>query len=796
MIRHFFKTAWRNLLRNQLYSVINILGIALGLAAFWLVALYVGDELSYDKIYPNADRIYRLAQHASWDGGKLDIVPTSPPFASELKARFPEVEEAVRLDLEGGGVINYLGNTFKQNDVCFADAGFFRVFERPFLFGNAATALQQPRSVVLTESLAKKIFGSADKALNETIYFEQEPTKITGVVKDSPTNSHFQFSGFRSFGGALDNNWQNFYVYTYLLLKKGADAKTFEKKLPAFAAATVQKNMGISDYRLELQPLTAIHLHSNLDYEIGANGSMSRVMIFGAIGVLILLIALSNYMNLSTARSVTRVKEVGIRKVVGSARTKLVGLFLSEALLITFLAAVLSSVLVQLSMPFFNELAGKQLTLWRFGVLPTTGVVVLFALLTGMVSGSYPAFFLSRFQTIPSLKGQLGNLQASIFFRRSLVVFQFVIAVCLISGSFIIYKQLQYVDNKDLGFDKTQLLTFHIDDRNVRGKLKELKQALLQSPLIKGVAVAGNPIGNNDIGGHDFTFEQNGSMDSKARMAKQLFVGDDFLPTAGIQLLEGRNFSKEMRTDTTGAVLINETLMRDLGYTTAVGKKMQFRVVPGAPLNERTVVGVVKDFHLSSLQHKIEPLVMMMPPVVDEQDNLYVKLAGGKTAEALAFLKNTYRRFDDANPPDIHFLDENFSCQYAAEQKQEKLSFAFTLLAFFIACMGLAGLVIFTTVQRTKEIGIRKVLGASVLSVTTLLGKDFIKLVALATLIAVPIAWWGMSRWLQDFAYRIEIRWWMFLLSGALALFIAVMTVCLQAVKAARANPVKNLRTE
>lgn len=796
MFEHYLKTAWRNLRRNRLYALINVLGISLGLAAFWLVALYVGDEVRYDRDNPNADRIFRLAQHASWDGGKLDIVPTSPPFAPELKARFPEVEEAVRLDIEGGGVVNYLGNSFKQGDVCFTDPGFFRVFGLSFLQGNAETALTEPASVVLTESLAAKIFGDAAKALNETVYFDKEPARVTGVVRDMPANSHMRFSGFRPFSATPDDNWQNFYVYTYLLLKRGADAAAFEKKLPAFAAATVQKEMGVKDYRLELQPLTAIHLHSHLDYEIGANGSSSRLFLFGTVGLLILLIALINYMNLSTARSVTRVKEVGIRKVVGSARRSLVGLFLSEALLLTMAAAVLACVLVQLSMPFFNQLSGKQLTAWRFGVLPTAGLVVLIALLSGLVAGSYPAFVLARFHTIPSLKGQLGNLQTSIFFRRSLVVFQFVVAVCLISGSYVIYRQLQYVQQKDLGFDKAQLLTFHLDDRNVRNKIGALKQALLKSPLIQSVAVAGNPIGNNDIGGHDFNFEQNGSLDTKAQMAKQLLIDDDFLATAGIKLLEGRNFLKEMPTDTNGAVLINETLLRQLGYRSAIGKKMQYRVVPGAPLNVRTIIGVVRDFHLYSLQHKIEPLVMLLPPIAREQDNLYVRLSAGNPTKALAYLTQTFRRFDEVNAPEIHFLDENFSRQYAAEQKQEQLSFAFTLLAFFIACMGLTGLVIFTTVQRTKEIGIRKVLGASVLSVTALLGKDLMKLVTLATFIAIPIAWWGMNKWLEDFAYRIEIQWWMFLVSGALAIFIALLIVCLQAVKAATTNPVKSLRTE
>jgi putative ABC transport system permease protein len=799
MIKNYFKTAWRNLQRNKIYAAINISGIAVGLAAFWLIALYVFDELSFDHSFSNSNRIYRIVQHASWPGGNMNIVPVSAPFAPAFKNNFPEVEDAARIDIEGGGVIKYEDKVLKQDDICFADNSLFHLFNYHFLYGNAATALTDPQSIVITESLANKIFGDASKALNQTILFGtgNYPNKVTGVIADMPKNSHLQFSGIRSFGNAIDKDgWQNFYIYTYILLKKGTDINAFEKKLPAFASKTIAKAMGVTDYRMELQPLTSIHLHSNLDYELSTNGSVSRVYMFVVIALLVLLIALINYMNLSTARSATRIKEIGIRKVVGSSRKHLAGLFISEALLVTFIAAAIACVLVQLSLPSFNQLSGKNLNLWYFGGVKTIGAVILFALVTGIISGSYPSLFLSRFKTIPSLKGQLGNIRANIVFRKSLVVFQFVIAVCLISGSFIIYKQLQYVNNKDLGFNKTQVLTFHIDDMKVRNEIPELKQALLKSPLIEGVAVAGNPIGNNDLGGHDFSFEKNGVMQQTSQMAKQFFVDEDFLKTADIKLLQGRNFSNQMSTDKYGAAIINETLMKELGYTNAIGKKMQYRINENAEISYRIIVGVVKDYHVYSLQHAIEPMVMLMPPAPNEQDNLYVKIAKGKTAQALAYLKNTYTTFDANNTADFHFLDENFAKQYAAEQNQEKLSLTFTVLAFIIACLGLLGLVIFATAQRTKEIGIRKVLGASVTSVTILLGKDFTKLVVIATIIAVPVAWFAMNKWLQDFAYRINIEWWMFLLSGCTAVIIALATVSFQAIKAAIANPVKSLRTE
>lgn len=798
MIYNYFKTAWRNLKRNRLYAAINIFGMAIGIAAFWMIALYVSDEFSYDKSFANSDRLYRVVQHASWEGGQLNIVPTSAPFAPAIKSEFPEVEETTRIDIEGGGVIKYGNKVFKQDDICSADPSFFRLFNYNFLFGNASSALAEPNSIVINETLAKKIFDDPAKALNQTILIGNEnPLKITGVIKDMPANSHLQFSGVRSISDAINKDgWQNFYIYTYLLLKEGADVKSLEKKLPAFGAKTVAKEMGITDYQMELQPVPSIHLHSNLDYDLSTNGSTSRVYMFIAIGILILLIAVINYMNLSTARAVQRVKEIGVRKVIGSGKKHLAGLFISEALLVVGTAVALASVLVHFAMPYFNQLAGKQLHILYFGNISTVAMLLLFTIVVGLMSGTYPAFFLSSFKMIPSLKGQLGNLQTSNLFRKSLVVFQFVIAVCLVSGSYIIYKQLQFVSQKDLGFNKEQVLSFHIDEMKVRNQIPALKHALLQSPLIQSVAVAGNPIGNNDLGGNGYSFEQNGAIPASSQMAKKIFVDEDFLATTDIKLVQGRNFSPAMQGDRYDAVIINETLMKQLGYQNAIGKRMEYKYGKDGEVMKRTVVGVVKDFHSASLQHKIEPLVMMMPPVAGEQDNLYVKIAKGKAAAALPFIKKAYAEFDPNNTANFRFLDENFNKQYAAEQRQETISFAFTVLAVIIACLGLFGLVTFATEQRRKEIGIRKVLGASASSVVLMLGKDFGKLVAISAVIAVPIAWFAMNKWLQEFAYRINIEWWMFLLCGFIAIVVALVTVSSQAIKASLANPVKNLRTE
>ncbi len=798
MFKNNLKIAWRNIIRHKGYSALNIGGIAIGLAAFWLIAVYVADELSYDRSFSKAERIYRIAQHANWDGGNFDMAVTSPPYATTFKSDFPEVEEAVRIGIEGGDVLHYDSKSIVQGDICFAENSFFSLFDHPFLYGDINTALANPKSIVITESLAIKLFGDASRAIDEIIGFgtEKNPVKVTGVIRDMPENSHMQFSGIRSFGAEhlKGENWNEAFLYTYILVKKGADVETLKKKGIALEKEIAQQ-MGVTKFKMELQPLTDIHLNSDLDYELSSNGSLSRVYMFIVIGLLVLLIAVINYMNLSTARSTMRMKEIGIRKVVGSGKNHLIGLFISEAMLVTLIAALVAFFIVHLALPFFNELADKDLGLWRFGVLNTAGAILVFTLLTGLVSGSYPALFLSRFKMIPSLKGQLGNMRSSVVFRKSLVVVQFIITVCLISGSYIIYRQMQFVSQKDLGFDKEQILISHIDNMKLRSEIGALKEALLKSPFVESAATAGNPIGTGYIGKNGFNFEVNGRLQETPQVANFLYVDEDFLPTNGMELVQGRNFSKDMPTDKDVAVIINQTQMEALGYSDAIGKKVQYKTGNDSTVY-RKVIGVAKDFHSTSLLHKIEPMVMLMPPEDGERDNLYVKIAKGQAAAGIAFVKSTFDKFDPDNQADVHFLNDNFNRQYLAEQKQGKLSFMFTILAIGISCLGLLGLVIFISAQRKKEIGVRKVLGASISSVTLMLSKDFGKLVAIAALIAIPVAWYAMDRWLQDFAYRIELKWWMFLISGGIAVVIALLTVCFQAIKSAMVNPVKSLRTE
>ncbi len=798
MFKNYIKIAFRNLQKNKVFSLINIAGLTIGLTAFWLIALYVADELSFDRYHQNADRIYRVVEHGSWDGGKFDLTGTSAPFAGALKNDYPEIREAVRFDIEGGGMINYQNKHLQTDDILFTDPSVFTVFTYHFLYGDSKSALTKPQSIVITKTLAQKLFGNPALALNQTIYFDNNyPNLITGVIDDVPANSHFTFSALRSFPENFTEDWGNIHLYTYILLAKGANIAKLESKLPAFYDKYLKVKLWKMNYRMELQPLTSIHLHSNLTAEMSANGSMTLIYTFTVIAILTLLIASINYMNLSTARASIRIKEIGVRKVTGSSKIQLMVMFLSESVLITLIAAVAAVLLIGFSLPLFKQLSGKNLNIWEFGFWKTMLLLSVFSLFTGLLSGIYPALFLSGFKTIPALKGQAGSQKGNLIFRKVMVSFQFVITICMIVASIIIYQQLHYVLKKDLGFNKGQVLTFHISNKDVRNQIATLKQQLLQNPLIQSVAAAGNPIGNNNIGQTDYNIELNGKIDPRARLAQSFMIDEDFIPTLQVKLAEGRNFSPEMKTDKDGAIIVNETLVKEVGLKNPIGKKMTGF---GSDRNGKPlvfeIIGVAKDFHIYSLQHKIEPLILQLPPVPKEKDNLYVRIQKSNVKEALQYIENVYRKFDAEHPVDYHFLDQNFAQQYKAEQKQGTILLIFTILAISIACLGLFGLVTFMAEQRTKEIGIRKVLGASIVNIVTLLSFDFVKLVLLAIVIASPIAFFTMQKWLQDFAYRIQIQWWMFALAGTLAIVIALLTISFQSVKAALANPVKSLRSE
>ncbi|WP_435357069.1 ABC transporter permease [Emticicia sp. SJ17W-69] len=798
MLRNYLKIAFRNLAKNKVYSFINIGGLAVGIAVFCLISLYVIDEMSFDDYHVKSDNIVRVVHHAEWEGGQAHHAVTSAAFASALKSEFPEIKEAVRFAPEGGGIITFENKTIKAGNIIFTDKNVFDVFTFPFLTGDPKTALSEPNTIVITESLAKKIFGNAQNALNQTIQFDKTiANKITGVIKDIPSNSHLQFEGLRSLPTGFTAGWQESNLYTYLLLDNGVDKNVLEAKLPQFAQKTILKEMKVVSYKMELQPLRDIHLHSNLQYEISANNSIDRMYLFMALAGLILIIAMINYMNLATARAGMRIREVGVRKAIGSTQGDLIGLFIVESLTFSIIASVIAVFLINTLLPFFNQFADKSLELNRFGIISSIAIFAMFSLFIGFISGSYPAFFLARFRTILALKGLTGSLNQSIIFRKSLVVFQFATTIILIAGAWIIYQQLQFSANKDLGFNRKQVVTIHIDDRNLRLKISSLKDQLMKDPLIENVAAAGNPIGNNNLGQTPYFFEKtDGSISTNSKIVQELTVNPSFIPTMDIKMQLGSNFSENKPTDITGAALINETLMKELGFSNPIGKRIQVKIDNEGGIAERRIIGVFKDFHTYSLQHKVEPMVLVMPTQASMEDNLYVKINTSKTKEALAYIQKTFREFDKLNPIEINFLNQNFARQYESEQKQGVLSLSFAIISVLLACLGLFGLAAFTAQQRVKEIGIRKILGASISSIFFLLNKDFIKLVLIASVVAMPIAIILMNNWLKNFAYSIEIQWWIFVGSGCISLLIALLTVSYQAIRAAIMNPVKSLKTE
>jgi putative ABC transport system permease protein len=796
MISNYFKLAWRNLNKHRLFSIINVCGLAIGVGTFWMIALYVADEWSYDRSNQKADRVFRVAQHGKYGNNTYNLAVTAIPYGPTLKTDYPEVEDFTRIDQEGGGKIIYNGKRLDVGDIAITDSGVFNIFTYHFISGDPSTALARPGSIVLTRSLAEKMFGSAAEAQDQTIQFEGgDIDKVTAVIDDAPENSTFRFSALRSFDANFTGPWHNDYVYTFLLLKHPGDYRKIEAHSADFFSKYLQNGHADGQYRMELQRLTDIHLYSHLDFEMGSNGNIVYIYVFSIVALLILLIAVINYVNLTTARSSVRIKEIGIRKVVGSSRMQLMALFFSESLLLAALATITGLLPVNILLPWFNSLSGKTLSLWQFGWPLSLLLFSAFALVTGILSGIYPALVLAGFRTIPAMKGQLGSQSSTILFRKSLVVFQFTITIVMIMGSWAIYRQINYVTNRDLGFNKAQMITFHLHSRPVRKQIAAIRQQLLGSPLIESVAAAGNPIGNNDIGYVNFNIGSDGKIAPDTRMVENLIIDQDFIPAMQIQMAAGRNFSRDRADSASGSVIVNQTLVDEMGWKDAVGHRVRMAVNNGV-ITFATIIGVVRDFNTYSLQHKISPMLLTLPETDNDKDNLYVRLAKGNIPAALDYLQQIYARFDPENKVDYHFLDQNFARQYQAEQKQGTLLFIFTLLAITIAGLGLFGLVTFTAEQRVKEIGIRKVLGAGIADIVFLLSKDLIRLVIIATMIAMPLAWYGIGRWMRNFAYRTSIEWWMFVASGAIAILIALLTISYRSIRAARENPARTLKTE
>ncbi|MFT4093091.1 MAG: ABC transporter permease [Niabella sp.] len=797
MFRNYIKTAWRNLFKTKIFSIINITGLAFGLTVFWLITLFIADELSYDKYHEKSDRIFRVVSHGRWDGGSFDITGTSGPTAQALKNEYPEIEQTVRIAPGAGGVINNQQNRLKVDDIFYGDSSFFSVFTYHFIAGSPYRALSAPQSIVLTKGLAVKLFGSADAALNKSIRFQKDiPSLITGVIEDVPDNSHFTFEAIRSFPKDFSPDWSNFYLYTYLLLKNKNDADVLKKKLPDFVKKYFYGRGLDIKYSLELQPLTSIHLHSDVSYEPGVTRSMKSIYVFSLIALLVLLIAIINYINITTARASVRLKEIAIRKIIGSDRKNLVSLFLTESFLIILCAILLSIALAYFLMPVFNLLTVKNLNPWSFGFMHTSLALVIVCLVLNLIGGLYPALLLSGFKIIPALRNKMGNHSFQVFFRKSLVILQFSITIIMIVATIVIYRQLHFMTNTDLGLDKNEVVTFSFNNQEAKINTHDLKNELLKKAAITGVAFTGSPMGNNDhIEMKAFNAEKNGAIDANITLANGLTIDEDYIPAMRIKIKQGRNFNGLLATDS-NAVIINEAFAKDKGWGNAIGKRIQVPADSNRGQLIKTVIGVTKDFHAYSLQHKIEPMVMELPSSMSNENNAYVRVSRQNIGETIQFIKNTFQKFDHDTPFEYSFLDQNFRKQYESEEKQGLLLLAFTGLTITIACLGLFGLITFTTNQRIKEVGIRKVLGASAPGLVKLLSIELLKLVLLSLLVAFPVSWLVMNTWLDEFAYRISITWWMFLLAGCIGILITGVTISFQTIKAATANPVKSLRAE
>jgi putative ABC transport system permease protein len=804
MFRNYLKTAWRNIRKNKLFSFINILGLSIGIATCFIIMLYVQDELSYDRFNKNADNIARVIFHANINGGKIDESVVMPPVAQTMKNDFPGVQDATRIRDFGTPKIKYNNSFFKDDRLALVDPNFFSIFTLPMIEGDAKTALAQPDGVVLTRETAEKYFGKAE-AIGKIIEINTDSNrvyKVTGVIKNIPANSHFHFDAFGSLLGwkaATSDTWLGSNYHTYLLLKPGTDLKKMEAGFPAmvkkYMGPQMQQAMGVSleqfitkgnSLGFALQPLKDIHLNSNTTTEFEAGGNETYVYIFGGVAIFMLIVACINFINLSTAGASKRAKEVGVRKVAGSGKFQLISQFLSESILITFFALFIAFVLVQLALPAFNNISGKHLS---FDVKPGLAFIGL-GLLVGIVAGIYPAFYLSSFKPIAVLKGKLTTNHKSFGLRSGLVVFQFFISVALIIGTIVVYQQMKYIQNKDLGFNKEQIIT--IQNSYALGKNEKVyEQQMLQDPRIINATVSWyKPAGPSNYN-NSLAYPQGN--DKLIVDGVEYHVDENYIPTLGMKMVSGRNFSKEFATDSL-AIILNETAAKAFGWNniTAIDKTIIRQNSDRGNNIPFHVIGVVKNFNFKSLHEAVSPLYMDL----NSEGGLIFKIKTTDVSSLLATMKKNWDSYNTGEPFSYSFLDDLFNNTYSTEQKTGNILNIFSVLIILVACLGLFGLVTYTAEQRTKEIGIRKVLGASAGQVAQMLSKEFIKLVLIASLIAFPAAWWAMNKWLQSFAYRIKITWWIFLVGGITAILIALITTSFQAIKAAVANPVKSLRSE
>ena len=800
MFKNYMKIAFRSLKKHKGYSFINIFGLAIGMAVCMLIFLWILNELSYDRFHEKADRICRLTLDI--EVGSMLHTPVSLTAAGPaLVDDFAEVITAARVDRPRRVSVEYEDRLFQEAGVGFAENAIFDIFTFPFVSGDPNTALEAPNSVVITENMAKKYFDDKDP-LGKILRFNNDTDfSVTGVIKDVPPNSHFRFNMLRSFqtlmaeGSVRDDMWFDLRFFTYLLLDENADPAQLEQKLPGF----IDNHLGDAlraaggSAQLFIQPLKKIHLYSDFERDISANSDITYVYLFSAIAIFVLLIAGINFINLSTARSATRAQEVGMRKTLGAVRSRLIGQFLGESMIHSFLAMGLAIVLTKMSLPYFNSVIGSELTLNFFQSPWQLATFLGMAVIVGVFAGSYPAFVLSSFPPVKVLKGLLKAGGSHSRFRKILVVFQFSISIALIAGTIIVYKQIIFMKNKELGFNKEHVVVIPRMNDSFRKSYRSIRSELLN---LSGVI----DVGASDLvpsRGHLIgSFLPEGFADDQVLAMDYMNVDAHYIPTMGMEIINGRNFSEDFATDPDESVLINETAAKKIGWENPVGKRFVFRPPPNSEgeVFYLSVIGVVRDFHMQSLRERIEPLIIFYD--YDSLLTISVRAASDNIPQTLGLLENKWKELDPNRPFQFLFLDDSFDSLYRQEERLKTITFYFSFLAVLIGCLGLFGMASFTAEQRTKEIGIRKVLGASVPGIVRLLAKEFVLLVIAANLIALPAAYFAMNRWLQSFAYRMDIHPLIFVLAAALSLSIAMITVSYQAMRAAFADPVDSLRYE
>ena len=770
----------------------------MGMACFLMIALYIDNELSFDTYHEKAENIYRVVHH--YDSEENSQIWGNAPVGPALKNDFSEIEEKVQFSGRSDVLLEYENNVFQESNCFYVEPQVFDVFSWPLIAGNPKTALEAPYSIVITESTAKKYFGNEDpmgKTMEGVGGRASDGTyTVTGVMKDIPKNSHFTFDVLMSMSSFYQTRpnifemWGYVDFYTYLLVNDNFDRAAFEKKTAAFLEQNYPEEEAEYYYNFSLEPLKDAYLTSTAERQPGVTGSKSNIYIFAIIGLFILAIASINFMNLATARSMERAKEVGVRKAIGADRKGLVYQFLGESLVMVFIAALVGLILVSVCLPVLSNVTGKEFVL---GNVLTGHILVLYfgtALITGILAGTYPAFVLSSFKPSKVLKGLITNSQQGVNLRKGLVVFQFSLSIALIASTIIVYYQLGYMLDKNLGFDKEQQLVIDFNfDGDVRENLEAIKSEFLKLPEVASVSASRTVPGTHFPGAGTNVESKEGKMVNYSPFLYEVDV--DFIPHYKLEMVAGRPYSRDFPADTISSMVINEAAVKNFGYAdpqNIIGKKFEQWGKSG------TIIGVVRDFNYLSLHEEVAPLTLRLEPTSSRFLSLRIK--SDKLSTAISNINQKWSEMAPHRPFIYSFLDDSFNQQYEADLRFKELFTLFSFLAIFIASLGLFGLATYSAMIRTKEIGIRKVLGAPASGIVTLLSKDFIRLVLLSILVATPFAWYAMNQWLNVYAYRVDIDWWVFLLAGCMALSVAVLTIGFHAIKSARANPIKSLRTE